>query len=64
MNNTVFTHNKDYTFDYAIKTDGVSISTRFILKKFYNKRVPKSKPFLQVTSFPTLKIYPKNKKPI
>ena len=45
MNNKAFTHNKDYTFDYGIKTDGVSISTRFILKKFYNKKVPKSNAF-------------------
>jgi hypothetical protein len=41
--NCVFKHGKNYIFDYSIKTDGISISIRFIRKDKYGKKVRQQK---------------------
>ena len=43
LNSKLFKHSGEYTFDYSIKTYGISISTRFVLEKYFEKRKPKFK---------------------
>ena len=39
----LFKYTKEYTFDHSIKTNGISISTRFILNKYQEKKKKRKK---------------------